>query len=219
MGAQSHSEAVEPRIPQRSAFGAFVRSVSLPNVLTCIRIVLIPLFVWLVLTSGDWQNHSEHINQHINNSNEYARRWWALGIFALLMFTDQLDGFLARRYEVITDFGKLADPIADKALMIAAFVSLNLLGELWWSVTIIIMIREFGITFWRMVLARRGRVVPASQGGKLKTVLQTVAVGMFLAPFMGLFHSFAIAVMAIAVVVTVVTGAQYLLDAKNSGHS
>lgn len=191
--------------PRHSGFGQFVRSSNLPNILTSVRMVLIPVFLFFVLNSGDWQNTS---------SGDYSVRWWALITFILLMFTDQLDGYLARRYQVITDFGKLADPIADKALMISALLSLNILGELWWSVTVIIVIRELGITAWRIVLARRGMVVPASKGGKLKTVLQTLAVALFLLPVAGFVTTCAVAVMAAAVLVTVVTGVQYLVDAK-----
>lgn len=188
-----------------SAFGQFVRKTNLPNVLTTIRIVLIPVFLWLILTSDGWQG---------GEGLAYTHRWWALVAFCLLMFTDQLDGFLARKYSVITDFGKLADPIADKALMISALVSLNLLGELWWWVTIVIVVRELGITLWRMVLARRGLVVPASKGGKLKTVLQTAAVAWYILPFDGVVTWIAHIFMAAAVVVTLVTGIQYLIDSK-----
>ena len=99
--------------------------------------------------------------------------------------------------------------------MIAAFVSLNVLGELWWWVTAVIVVRELGITVWRMVLARRGNVVPASRGGKLKTVLQTLAVTLFLLPFGGVWHWAAVIVMAVAVFQTVVTGVQYLLDSRS----
>lgn len=192
----------------QSPFGRFVRRFSLPNVLTVVRILLIPLFVWLIMGSGQWE---------IAGHPDVARRWWALVVFVVLMFTDQLDGFLARRYRVITDFGKLADPVADKALMISALVTLNLLGELWWSVTVIIVVRELGITLWRFVLARRGKVVPASRGGKVKTVLQTLAVALFILPFGGVVTTIAAVVMGIAVVQTVVTGVQYLRDSIASG--
>ncbi|KAA2227658.1 CDP-alcohol phosphatidyltransferase family protein, partial [Salinarimonas soli] len=101
--------------------------------------------------------------------------------------------------------GKLADPIADKALMISALVSLNILGDLWWWVTIVIVVRELGITVWRMVLARRGNVVPASKGGKLKTVLQTLAVTLYILPLGGARDWAAHVAMAAALIVTVVT--------------
>ncbi|KAB1503772.1 CDP-diacylglycerol--glycerol-3-phosphate 3-phosphatidyltransferase [Corynebacterium sp. 320] len=190
----------------RSSFGRFVHSVSLPNTLTVIRIAVIPVFLWLILSSQDWSTATQP---------DLTMRWWALGVFIALMFTDQLDGFLARRYQVITDFGKLADPIADKALMISAFVSLNILGELWWWVTAVIVVRELGITVWRMILARRGKVVPASKGGKLKTVLQTVAVALFILPAAGFWHVAAVVFMALAVAQTVITGVQYLVDSRD----
>ncbi|HIW95297.1 MAG TPA: CDP-diacylglycerol--glycerol-3-phosphate 3-phosphatidyltransferase [Candidatus Corynebacterium gallistercoris] len=193
-----------PGMQRVSSFGRFVRRFNLPNVLTSVRIALIPVFLWLILTSGGWAS----------GGSDLVHRWWALVAFAALMFTDQLDGFLARKYSVITDFGKLADPIADKALMITALVSLNILGELWWWVTAIIVIRELGITVWRLVLARQGNVVPASRGGKLKTVLQTLAVALFILPVGGIMVWVAAVVMALAVVQTVVTGVQYILDAR-----
>lgn len=190
-----------------SPFGRLVHRLSLPNVLTTVRIVLIPLFLWLILTSSHWAD-ADHADK--------ITRWWALFVFVLLMFTDQLDGYLARKYDVITDFGKLADPIADKALMISALVSLNILGELWWWVTAIIVFRELGITVWRMILARQGLVVPASKGGKLKTVLQTLAVALYIFPLSGAVTWMAHIVMGLALAVTVVTGAQYLADSRRS---
>lgn len=192
-----------------SSFGRFVRRFNVPNVLTTIRILLIPIFLWVIAGTGDWPDVAV----------ERSDRWIALIVFIVLMFTDQLDGFLARKYQVITDFGKLADPIADKALMLAAFVSLNVLGELWWTVTIVIFIREFGITLWRLVLARRGLVVPASKGGKLKTVLQTAAVALYIMPLGGVVEWLGHIVMALALAVTVVTGVQYILDSREQNVS
>jgi CDP-diacylglycerol--glycerol-3-phosphate 3-phosphatidyltransferase len=191
---------------RRSQFGHAVHRFNVPNILTTIRIVLIPVFVWLLAAAGPLDG---------TRDLDHGLRWWALIAFCVLMVTDQLDGFLARRYEVITDYGKLADPIADKALMISAMVTLNILGDLWWSVTVIIVVRELGITVWRMVLARRGKVVPASKGGKLKTVLQTLAVAMVIAPLPDWTDWLTYPLVALAVLVTVVTGIQYLLDSRN----
>ncbi|MEJ6019519.1 CDP-diacylglycerol--glycerol-3-phosphate 3-phosphatidyltransferase [Corynebacterium sp. H113] len=176
---------------------------NLPNILTVLRIIGVPIFLWALL-------------QEDGQSTSW--RWWAFAIFSLLMATDKLDGHLARSRNLITNFGKIADPIADKALMIAALVGLNLIDVLPWWVTVIIVVRELGITVWRMVLLRRGHVVPASKGGKLKTVLQSVAVAMFLAPLSWMFWP-AWFVMALAIAVTVFTGVQYLLDSRatNSG--
>lgn len=166
---------------------------NLPNVLTSLRILFIPVFVWLVLT--------EH-------------QWWAFGLFAVLMATDKLDGDIARARGLITDFGKIADPIADKALMTAALVSLNIIGVLPIWITVVILVREFGITLWRMWMLRNGKVVPASKGGKLKTVLQALAVALYLCPLPSWMDIPSYVVMLVAVAVTVVTGVQYLMDAR-----
>ena len=166
---------------------------NLPNVLTSLRILFIPVFVWLVLS---------------------GQQWWAFGLFAVLMATDKLDGDIARARGLITDFGKIADPIADKALMTAALVSLNIIGALPVWITVVILIREFGITLWRMWMLHNGKVVPASKGGKLKTVLQSLAVALYLCPPAGLDGYSVLCCHALAVAVTVVTGVQYLLDAR-----
>ncbi|MCK7636839.1 CDP-diacylglycerol--glycerol-3-phosphate 3-phosphatidyltransferase [Corynebacterium pygosceleis] len=174
-------------------------NLNLPNVLTSLRIVAIPLFAWLVLRSG-----SEHAGW----------MWASFALFIALMITDKLDGDIARARGLVTNFGKIADPIADKALMIAALVCLNLTGALWWWVTVVIVVRELGITVWRMGQLRAGRVVPASRGGKLKTVLQSAAVALYLVPLPGFLHPLVVSVMLLAVLVTVVTGIQYLLASR-----
>lgn len=178
---QSHATDVNPE----------VSNWNLPNILTSVRILFIPLFVWLVLGGHDW---------------------WAFGCFVALMITDKLDGDIARSRGLITNFGKIADPIADKALMTAAFVCLNIIGVLPVWVTVLILVREFGITIWRFVLLRQGKVVPASQGGKLKTALQTLAVALYLCPLPSWMDLPSFIVMIAAVIVTVVTGIQYLVD-------
>ncbi|GAA1424292.1 CDP-diacylglycerol--glycerol-3-phosphate 3-phosphatidyltransferase [Corynebacterium durum] len=172
--------------------------------LTSLRIIVIPVFAWLVLKGN---------NHHI------GWMWWSFGTFVALMITDKLDGDIARARGLITNFGKIADPIADKALMTTALVCLNYVGALPWWVTIVICIREFGITLWRMVQLRRGRVVPASRGGKIKTTLQAVAVAFYLVPLPDWMNVPKYAVMGAAVLVTVVTGLQYLLDSRNTNAS
>ncbi len=172
---------------------------NLPNVLTSLRILFIPLFAWLVI-EGD--------NQHA------GWMWWGFGVFVALMITDKLDGDIARARNLVTDFGKIADPIADKALMTTALVCLNITGAMPVWITVVIVIREFGITLWRMIMLRRGRVVPASKGGKLKTALQTLAVGLYLCPLPAWMDTPTYLVMLAAVVVTVVTGLQYLWDSR-----
>lgn len=166
---------------------------NLPNILTSLRILFIPLFAWLVLAGHEW---------------------WAFGCFALLMLTDKLDGDIARSRGLITNFGKIADPIADKALMTAAFVCLNITGALPVWITVVILFREFGITMWRFFLLRQGKVVPASQGGKLKTALQTLAVALYLCPLPGWMDLPSFLVMLAAAFVTVLTGIQYLIDGR-----
>jgi CDP-diacylglycerol--glycerol-3-phosphate 3-phosphatidyltransferase len=170
---------------------------NIANILTLSRIALVPLFVWLLLQEGTgW-------------------RLAAFVVFAIASITDKIDGDIARKRGLVTDFGKIADPIADKALIGAALISLSVLGELWWWVTIVILIREIGITVMRFVVIRYG-VIPASKGGKLKTMLQVVAIGFFIVP--GPFDPVRWATMAAALVVTVVTGADYVLQAWRMRH-
>lgn len=183
----------------RSGSSYFKENFNLPNVLTSLRILFIPLFAFLVLRGDD-----EHLGW----------MWAAFGLFAALMITDKLDGDIARARNLVTDFGKIADPIADKALMTTALVCLNVIGVLPVWVTVVIVLREFGITLWRMWMLRRGKVMPASKGGKLKTVLQTLAVGLYLCPLPEWMDTPTFIVMLAAVAVTVVTGVQYLWDAR-----
>lgn len=166
---------------------------NLPNVLTSLRILVIPLFLWFLLTD---------------------QMWWAFGVFVALMITDKLDGDIARARNLVTDFGKIADPIADKALITAALVGLNIIGVLPVWVTVVILVREFGITLWRMVMLRRGLVVPASKGGKIKTTLQALAIGLYLMPLPEWMDLPTWIIMLAAVAVTVVTGLQYLWDSR-----
>lgn len=175
-------------------------NVNLPNALTLGRIVVVPIFAWLLLS---------HDGQHA------GWRWAAFAVFLLAIFTDRLDGQIARARNIVTDFGKIADPIADKALIGTALVGLSLLGMLWWWVTIVILVRELGITVIRFVVIRYG-VIAASKGGKLKTVLQAIAIGMFVSPvelYLPAWTWLAGAVMFAALVVTVVTGVDYVLQA------
>ncbi|MFC0039002.1 CDP-diacylglycerol--glycerol-3-phosphate 3-phosphatidyltransferase [Actinomadura rayongensis] len=162
------------------------------NLLTIVRIALVPPFLWLLLQDGTgW-------------------RLAAFAVFAVASVTDKIDGDLARKHGLVTDFGKIADPIADKALTGAALIGLSVLGELWWWVTIVILVREIGITLLRFVVIRYG-VIPASKGGKLKTMLQVLAIGFFILP--GPLDPVRFVLMGAAVVVTTVTGADYLVQA------
>lgn len=170
---------------------------NLANMLTVLRIALVPFFAWALLADG---GHST------------SGRLIATAIFVVAAATDRMDGWLARRSGQITDVGKLLDPIADKLLIGTALVLLSWLGDLPWWVTIVILVREIGITVLRFFLLRYV-VLPASRGGKLKTVLQSVAIGLYLLPLDVLPEWItwaAIAFMAAAVVVTVVTGVEYV---------
>ena len=175
----------------------------LPNALTVLRLVLVPVFVALLF----WQ------------PTDFGWRLVATLTFGVAILTDFFDGRLARRHGLISDFGKIWDPIADKALTGAAFISLSVLGELPWWVTIIILVREWGIT-WMRVQMLKYEVMAAAAGGKLKTLLQSVALLMFLpypiqltistVPF---WFWLAWLVMGAAFVLTAVTGVMYVIDA------
>lgn len=138
---------------------------NLPNALTVIRLLLVPVFIWLMVSQAP------------------AARWWAVAVFMVAAATDQLDGHIARSRNLITDFGKIVDPIADKALTLGAFVMLTVVGLLPWWVTALIAVRELGITWLRAVLLKRGIVVAANKGGKLKTILQMLAIWILLIPW------------------------------------
>ncbi|MFC8096851.1 CDP-diacylglycerol--glycerol-3-phosphate 3-phosphatidyltransferase [Streptomyces sp. NPDC057301] len=167
------------------------------NLLTMLRLVLVPAFVALMLADGGY---------------DPAWRSLAWAAFAIAMITDLFDGHLARTYNLVTDFGKIADPIADKAIMGAALICLSALGDLPWWVTGVILGRELGITLLRFIVIRYG-VIPASRGGKLKTLTQGVAVGMYILALTGWLATLRWWVMAAAVVLTVVTGLDYVRQA------
>lgn len=177
---------------------------NLPNVLTSVRILMVPFFAWALWVGGTW------------GADSSVARWLAVALFVAAMYTDKLDGDIARARGLVTDFGKIADPIADKLLTGAALVLASLLGELWWWVTVVILVREWGITVMRFVVIRYG-VMPAGRGGKLKTVLQAVGIGLLLMPLgpvVGDWWPWAgWAVIGAATVVTVLTGLEYVRDA------
>ena len=182
--------------PERSA------NWNLPNAITIVRIVLAPIFFWMLLADG---------------GEDGWLRWGAAALFIIAIATDGIDGHIARSRGLVTDLGKILDPIADKLLTSGALVCLSILGELPWWVTAIIVVREVGITVWRLVELRRGNVVPASSGGKLKTVVQSVAISLFLVPLDSLVGSWIVWVnwvaMAAALILTVWSGLLYVRDA------
>jgi CDP-diacylglycerol--glycerol-3-phosphate 3-phosphatidyltransferase len=171
------------------------------NIITVVRIFLAPVFIWLLLA---------------DNGELGLLRYLAAGLFILAIVTDSVDGLLARRQNLVTDFGKLLDPIADKVLIGGALVALSILGELWWWVTIVILVREFGITVFRLIVVK-DRVIPASRGGKLKTIVQAIAISFYLVPVWLLLgdwmHWFNAALMGIALALTLSTGIEYLVNA------
>ena len=169
---------------------------NIPNALTTFRIVLVPVFAWALLAHPD----------------DAVWRFGTAVLFTVAILTDTLDGHLARKHNIITKFGKLADPIADKALTGMAFIGLSIVGELWWWVTIAILVREWGITVLRFFMLRYG-VMAAGRGGKIKTVVQAVAVIMYLLPLPGWAHGVAVVVMAAALLLTLATGLDYIVQA------
>ncbi|MDJ0391795.1 CDP-diacylglycerol--glycerol-3-phosphate 3-phosphatidyltransferase [Rhodococcus sp. G-MC3] len=189
-----------PQLPHgNSATGATepVPIVNIANILTVLRIALVPVFL-VVLFVGDGHD-----------------TWWRVGatvVFAVAAITDRIDGQLARKYGLVTDFGKMADPIADKALIGAALVGLSILGDLPWWVTIVIAAREIGITLARFAVIRHG-VIPAGRGGKVKTLVQSVAIGMYLLPLPDDVRFASVTLMGLAVLLTVYTGLDYLVQA------
>ncbi|MCA0218609.1 MAG: CDP-diacylglycerol--glycerol-3-phosphate 3-phosphatidyltransferase [Actinobacteria bacterium] len=177
------------------------------NIITVARILLAPVFVWLLAA---------------DNGEHGVLRWVAAGLFILAIATDGVDGSLARSRNLVTNVGIILDPIADKVLTGAALIMLSVLGELWWWVTIVILVRELGITAFRFAVLR-SRVIPASRGGKLKTIVQSVAISLFLVPLNTLVGDWVLwvnwVVMGAALVLTVVTGIDYLWQAWRGNRS
>jgi CDP-diacylglycerol--glycerol-3-phosphate 3-phosphatidyltransferase len=189
--------------PPASAKGTPQRASNwnVPNIITVVRILLAPLFVWMLLADA---------------GDDGWLRWAAAVLFVIAIATDGVDGAIARRNNLVTELGKLLDPIADKVLTGGALVALSILGELPWWVTIVILVREIGITVYRFVVIRQG-VIAASRGGKIKTIVQSIAISLALFPLWTLFGDWVYwvngIVMTAAVILTVVTGVDYLWQA------
>ena len=177
-------------VPQASAW-------NIANALTVLRLALVPVFLFALF-------HDE--------GEDTAWRVLAFVAFAVASVTDRVDGELARRRGIVTDFGKIADPMADKALIGAALIGLSLLDELSWWVTVVVLVREIGITLLRLFVIRHG-VMPASRGGKVKTLLQGLGIGLLVLPLGGVLDDLALLIMYVAVIVTVVTGVDYVARA------
>ncbi len=176
---------------------------NIANLLTGLRLALVPVFFAALVT---------------DSGRGVGWRLVAFTVFAVAMVTDRLDGELARRRGLVTSFGVIADPIADKVLAGAAFVGLSALGLVPWWVTVVIMARELGVTALRFVVLRHG-VIPANRGGKAKTFVQTLAIGLYVLPLTELLGGgFLVdgarwAVLAAALLLTVVTGLDYVAQA------
>ncbi|GLZ40158.1 CDP-diacylglycerol--glycerol-3-phosphate 3-phosphatidyltransferase [Actinokineospora sp. NBRC 105648] len=190
---QAAVEPGHPVLPEPTE----VPLLNVANLLTLSRLVLVPVFL-AALFAGD--------------GTDTTWRLIAFAVFAVASITDHVDGWLARKHGLITDFGKIVDPIADKALTGAALVGLSVLGELPWWITLVIAAREVGVTLLRFWVIRHG-VIPASRGGKLKTLTQVFAIGLFLLPLPSWLTPFSWTMMGAAVVLTVVTGVDYVIRA------
>ena len=171
----------------------------LPNAITIVRILCAPVFLWMLLA---------------DQGADGALRWWAAALFIVAIATDGIDGYLARKHEIVTDLGKLLDPIADKALTGCAFVGLSILGELPWWVTIVVLVREVGITVYRFAVVS-DHVLAAAWMGKLKTVAQAIALSLALLPLWTIvgewIHVVNTVAMWIAVILTIASGLDYVV--------
>ncbi|WP_233491680.1 CDP-diacylglycerol--glycerol-3-phosphate 3-phosphatidyltransferase [Blastococcus sp. TBT05-19] len=174
-----------------------VKVVNLPNALTVLRLLVVPVFAVLLLQDDGLDDRD---------------RYWAALVFGLAIITDRYDGMIARKTGQVTEFGKLADPIADKALTGTALIGLSILGLLPWWVTIVVLVREVGVTLLRFWVIRHG-VIAASRGGKAKTVVQSLAIALYILPLSGVLASARWWVMAAAVLLTVLSGLDYVYRA------
>ena len=166
-----------------------------PNAFTFLRVLLVPVVLWLLTLESD------------------AAGWWAFSVFLFAAVTDSFDGWLARRYNGVTRWGQLADPLADKLLVLGALASLALLGRVWWWAVAVILLREVLVTALRVRLVRRLRLVlPASRWGKLKTISQILAVSAYLAP--PVHEAVADLLLLVAVAATVASGIAYAVGIR-----
>jgi CDP-diacylglycerol--glycerol-3-phosphate 3-phosphatidyltransferase len=170
---------------------------NIANALTVFRLALVPVFLLALFAGG---------------GHDTAWRVVAWAVFAVASVTDRIDGDLARKRGLVTEFGKLADPIADKALIGAALIGLSALGDLPWWITVVMLVREVGVTFLRFWVIRHG-VIAASRGGKVKTLLQGIAIGLYVLPLSGWLHTVAVVVMGAAVALALITGGDYVARA------
>lgn len=189
MTAQSQTNSSTDQSAQVSAW-------NLANLLTVVRLALVPLFADLLMQSR----------------TQPSAAYQAAYVFILASATDLADGVIARRFNLVTNFGKIADPIADKALIGTALIGLSIMGEIPWLITGAILIREVGITLLRLRLIRRA-VIPASRGGKVKTVSQIIAITLVILPVPDRFDSFVTLTLWLALILTLATGVDYVARA------
>jgi CDP-diacylglycerol--glycerol-3-phosphate 3-phosphatidyltransferase len=179
----------------------------LPNAITIVRILCAPVFLWMLLADG---------------GADGPLRWWAAVLFIVAIATDGIDGYLARKHEIVTDLGKLLDPIADKVLTGFAFIGLSILGELPWWVTVVVLIREIGITVYRFMVVN-DHVLAAAWMGKLKTMAQALALSLALLPLWTLVGEWIWWVngvtMTVAVVLTIASGIDYIVSEVRAGRA
>jgi CDP-diacylglycerol--glycerol-3-phosphate 3-phosphatidyltransferase len=179
------------------AVAAPVSAWNLPNALTVLRLLLVPVFVWLLLRES---------------GEDAASRVAAVVLFVGAMITDLVDGRVARARGIVTPFGTIMDPIADKALVGSALIGLSVLGEVPWWATVVILTREVGVTVLRFAVIRYG-IMPAGRGGKTKTLLQTVTLVLLMLPLPDTWSWLTTGLLYATVLVTVVTGVDYVADA------
>ena len=141
-------------------------NLNVPNALTTLRIVMVPFFGWALLADG---------------GDSLTWRLVAFALFVGAMITDKIDGDLARKHDIVTNFGKIADPIADKAITGMAFIALSIVGDVWWWVTIVVLLREWSVTLLRLSILKHV-VIAAASSGKIKTTLQAVALSVLTLP-------------------------------------
>jgi CDP-diacylglycerol--glycerol-3-phosphate 3-phosphatidyltransferase len=179
---------------------------NIPNALTTLRIVMVPFFGWALLVDG---------------GDSILWRCVAFALFVVAMITDKIDGDIARARNLVTNFGKIADPIADKAITGMAFVGLSIVGDVWWWVTILVLLREWSVTLLRLSVLKHV-VIPAAQSGKIKTTLQAIALGGLCLPLVAddnawglpgevLFYGFQLC-LAAAVAMTMWSGYEFFRD-------
>ncbi|MEI2713429.1 MAG: CDP-diacylglycerol--glycerol-3-phosphate 3-phosphatidyltransferase [Nocardioides sp.] len=195
-------------------------NLNLPNFLTTLRIVMVPFFGWALLADG---------------GDSVLWRCVAFGLFVLAMITDKIDGDLARKHNLVTNFGKIADPIADKAITGMAFIALSITGCIWWWVTIVVLVREWSVTLLRLSVLKR-LVLPAASSGKIKTTFQAIALSGLALPLPhlaeshgGAFDQFGIVgqvlfviaqvLLAVAVALTLWSGYEFFRDVWRQRHT